>query len=278
MATFELFRYQLLPASQEQQQDLFGEHVTLEQLKERKNDIFWEVLRHVIPFESAELLQKVVMSEEHWFVVMLAPKRKAIINKPDFRSELVEDWPHVTLFVNNDPEVQVVGVSRNQRAFKDPFSVVRKLERRITRPLAHRGLTVHFQSIYDQTEFWALMREQQGRVEKVRFEMIAPNMANISSVLKVDLKRLNQEANAQKTTIELEAAAGTALQIDESDALVASCVDYSANGGGDIKVKLKNVKKVIRTSTSVRTFEAEEVVFENTTPEALDLFWEGVLK
>jgi hypothetical protein len=278
MATFELFRYQLLPTSQEPQQDLFGESLTLERIKKQKNSIFWDVLQQIFPFDSPDLLQKVLLAEGGWLVVKLAPRRKAVIHKPDFRSEFVEDWPHVTLFINNDPEVQVVGVSRNQRAFKDPFSVVRKLDRRITRHLTQRGLTVHFQSMYDQTEFWDLMLKQQGNVQKVRFEMIAPNMANISGILKLDLKRLNQESNAQKTTVELEATAGTALQINESDDLIAGCVEYSANGGGDIKVKLRNVKKEIRTSTSIRTFEADEVVFENTTPEFLDHFWKGVLK
>lgn len=198
MATFELFRYQLLPASQEPQQDLFGESLTLERIKEQKNVLFWEVLQQLFPFDSPDLLQKVLLAEGGWLVVKLAPRRKAAIHKPNFRSEFVEDWPYVTLFINNDPEVQVVGVSRNQRAFKDPFSVVRKLERRITRHLTQRGLTVHFQSMYDQMEFWGLMREQRGNVQKVRFEMIAPNMANISGVLKLDLRRLNQEAKPRR--------------------------------------------------------------------------------
>ncbi|CAN1572773.1 hypothetical protein MCEMAEM4_03403 [Burkholderiaceae bacterium] len=278
MATFELFRYQLLPASQEHQQDLFGESLTLDQIKEKKNEIFWELLQEGALFNSEKLLQKTLFSEGYWFSIKLAPKRKTVINKPDFRSESVENWPHITVFINNDPAVQIIGVSRNQRAFKDSISVVRTLEKRIGKPLKDRGLTVQFQSIYEQTEFWQLMQQQRGRVERVRFEMISPNMANISGVLKVDLRRLNQESNSQKTTLELEAVAGSALQIDQSDGLISSCVDYSANGGGDIKVKIKGFKKIIRTSTSVRTIEADEIIFEDTNCESLDLLLKGVLK
>jgi len=280
MAAFELFRFQLLPASQERQQELFGETLSLEELKERKNELFARVLaQDSRTSRSPDLLQKVLVEgHPEWMVMKIAPRRKAILNKPDFRTEQVEDWPYVTLFLNNDPEVQVIGVSRNQRAFKNTYSVVRALERRLEKPLRSVGLTVQFSSIYDRAEFWSIIENYTGRVEKVRFEMVAPNMANISRVLKVDLKRLNQEANAQRTTLELEAVGGTSLEIDKADELVSGCVDYSAEGGGDIKVKIKGMRKIIRTSTSVRVLELDEAIFENTTPDELDLLLKGVLK
>lgn len=278
MAVFELYRYQLLPASQAQQQDLFGESLSLADLVARKNALMRDVLNAVYPVEDPDLVQKVVLRDDSWFVLKLAPRRKAKLNKPDFRIENVEDWPHVVMFVNNDPDVQVIGVSRNQRAFSNPFSVVRGLEKLVSKHLLNRGLTIQFHSIYDQSEFWSLMASNRGKVEKVRFEMIAPNMANISRVLQVDIKRLNKEANAQKTTLELEAVAGTALEISEEDSMIASCVQYSADGGGDIKVKLKGFKKTISTSNTVRVIEIDEMEFENSTPDQLELILKGALK
>jgi hypothetical protein len=278
MATFELYRYQLLPASRAPQQDLFGASLSLDELVARKNDILRDVLIAVYPVPDPDLAQKVVLGEHDWFVLKLAPRRKAKLNKPDFRIENVEDWPHVVMFVNNDPEVQVIGVSRNQRAFSNPFSVVRGLEKLIAKHLLKRGLTIQFHSIYDQSEFWSFVAAHQGKVEKVRFEMISPNMANISRVLQVDLKRLNKEANAQKTTLELESVPGTALEISEQDSMIASCVQYSADGGGDIKVKVKGFKKTISTSHSVRVIEIDEMVFENSTPDQLELILKGALK
>ena len=41
---FELFRYQLLPASQHAQLDLYHEINSTKELKERKNEFFQEIL------------------------------------------------------------------------------------------------------------------------------------------------------------------------------------------------------------------------------------------
>lgn len=273
MAQFELYRYQLLPTSQ-QQQNLFDSELTVEEIRERKNEFFWRLLSNfnLISSKGYPIQQRVVFQEGDWFVVMLAPARKMSRETPDFRRETLETWPHVTVFINNSPDVQVIGISRNQRAFQTTHSVVKLLHRSLDGGLKRHGLTIQVKEQFEASEFWYLMNLFRGKVGRVRFEMVAPNMANISHVLKIDLKKLNAESNCQKANLELEALPGTSLEIDAEDQMVASCVEYASKGGGDISVKIVGLKKEIRTSTRVKTIEVDELIFQSTDAELLEGF------
>lgn len=68
-------------------------------------------------------------------------------------------------------------------------------------------------------------------------------MANISRVLKVDLRQLNRDSNCQKTDLQLEALPGAALEITKMDDLIEGCVEYASMGGGDIAIKSQGLEE-----------------------------------
>lgn len=271
MAQFELYRYQLLPTSQ-QQQHLFDSEFSVEEIREQKNEFFWRILLdfRLISSKGYPIQQRVLLQQENWFVVMIAPPRKMSRETPDFQRESLDTWPHLTVFINNSPDVQIIGISRNQRAFQTTHSVVKLLHRSLDGALRRHGLTIQVKEQFEATKFWELMDSYRGRIGRVRFEMVAPNMANISHVLKIDLKKLNAESNCQKANLELEALPGTSLEIDGRDEMVASCVEYASQGGGDISVKITGIKKEIRTSTQVKTIEIDEMIFQSTDAKLLE--------
>jgi hypothetical protein len=272
MSTFELYRYQLLPSSQ-LQQDLFSAPFTADQIRARKNEFFSSVLGRfrAISSRTQQIREKIVLNNGDWCAIKLAPGRKVKRSTADFRTESIDNWPHVTIFFNNAPNVQMIGISRNQKAFSETSTVVKILQRSLTHALREFGMVIQIEALFEQEHFWTIINGNRGKVSRVRFEMVAPNMANISHVLKLDLKQLNRDSNCHKANLELEAPPGGALEIDEKDDLIDGCVKYASAGGGDIAVKVMGFKKEIRTSTSVKTIEIEEMNFEGSNAEFLSV-------
>jgi hypothetical protein len=270
MQIYELFRFQLLPISQHQQ-ELFSKTFTVEQIRERKNEFLNEVLTKLPEFvhPRTEVRHKIERNEDEFFVFKLSAHRKLERYTEDFELERLETWPNVTVVIDNDPDRQVIGISRNILAFSSGHVVANLLQRTLNGALSQYGLTIQIQEQFAKNDFWEIIDKYRGRVKRVKFEMVSPNMANISHVLKVDLKQLNRESNSQRTSIELEAVDGASLELSPDNPLIASCVEYASAGGGDIAIKISGLKTEIRTSTSVSTVAIDSLEMEMPKKDAL---------
>lgn len=261
MQTFELFRYQLLPISQHQQ-ELFSKQVSADDIRAHKNEYFDQVLSDLPQFRhrGLEIRHKVERHTDEWFIFKLGTHKTVDRDTEEFQRERIESWPNVTVVVHNNPETQIISISKNQRAFSSSSSVAKLFERTVNGPLRAYGLTIQIKEQFEKNNFWSVVKQHEGKVTRVRFEMIAPNMANISRVLKVDLRQMNRDSNCQKTNIELQAVDGAALEISENNELIDGCVEYSSMGGGDIAIKIRGIKKEIRTSTTVKSVQIDELL------------------
>lgn len=270
MSTFELFRYQLLPASQHQH-ELFSVVLSADQVRERKNEFFDAALKGLSKFghRGLEIRHRVQLHQDGWFIFKVGAHKTVDRDTEDFQKEKVESWPNVTVIVNNQPEIQVLAISRNPRAFSSTSVVAKLFERTLTSLLREYGLSIQVREQFESANFWTVIGENKGKVLRLRFEMVAPNMANISRALSIDLKQLNRDTNAQQTNIELEAPPGGALEVSPQNELIDGCVEYSSLGGGDIAIKIKGMRKEIRTSTSVRSIEIEELTLQAPAPDLL---------
>lgn len=263
MSTFELFRYQLLPASQHQH-ELFSVVLSADQVRERKNEFFDAALTSLPKFRhrGLEIRHRVLHHRNSWFIFKVGAHKTVDRDTEDFQKEKVESWPNVTVIVNNDPSMQVLAISRNPKAFSSTSIVAQMFERMLTGLLREYGLSIQVREQFESANFWKVITENVGKVLRIRFEMVSPNMANISRVLKLDLKQLNRETNAQQTNLELEAPSGGALEVSPQNELIDGCVEYSSLGGGDIAIKIKGMRREIRTSTTVRSVEIDELALQ----------------
>lgn len=278
---FELFRYQLLPLTQHVQMDMFPEESfqsikTVEELRERKNEIFSHVMTNFpsLQYRQAEINHKIDIDSPPWFVVEINTQKSLKRDKPDFNQERIDTWPHVVAIINNQPEVQIIAVSRNTRAFSSGAIVAKILQVNLGRVLQRYQLSIQIEALFEKSEFWHLVEEYQGRISSVNFELISPNMANISKGLELDLARLNVDTNSHRTDLKLNSSEGSTLEINQENPLVNSLVDYSSKGGGDIELKITGIKKTIRTSKSVREISIDELSIQNLTPDRLEWLFE----
>lgn len=271
---FELFRYQLLPITTQVTKDMFREVKTIDELRENKNKYFREVLDSFPKFShpTCELKQKVIFSKGSWVSFKLAAHKRLERENEDFKKEHIENWPCVTVFVNNDPDVQIIAISKNRKAFSSGAVVAGLIKDSLKGNLLDYQLSMHVEAIFDKNEFWSIIDRNEGRITNVRFELISPNMANISKSLELDLKQINKDTNSHKTVLELNSPEGANLEIKKTNEVINSLVEYSAEGGGDISFKISGYKKRVHTSSSVSSIEIDEITVENLTAEKLDTF------
>jgi len=250
--SFRLYRYQLLPI--DRHSDDLWDSRTVEELLADKNSIFARSIPSVGDYRhrGAELSVQVDKSGEEAFVVRLAPGRFLTRETADFRSEQIEHWPHVSAIILNRPDEQYLVVQERQAAFASTDTVIKVIEKATRGALESAGLRLRVEAMFKESYFWSLVSEFHHRITSVEFEFITPNMANISGSLSASLKGLSKETNASKSELALQSDADSALKLSEENSMVKGLVEYTSEGGGDITIKVRGLRKKFHTRNSPR--------------------------
>lgn len=263
LARFHLYRYQLLPIDRHFQGDLYGAS-TIEELLSQKNNIFLEALSSPSAFFSSRTqtaTQKIAEADD-FLLYRIAANRSLQHETRDFQTEVIDNWPKILLVIWNAPDKQLIAVQHRTNAFQDTDSVLKLVFGSIESLLSRRQLTAIWEPLFERNAFWELIDKNRGKIQEVDFELVTPNMANISAVLPEDLRQFAKRTNAVKSHVALTSDGASALKIEPSDPVVNALVDYSSEGGGNIAIRLAGVKKKIHTSRTVREITIDEAVLQ----------------
>lgn len=268
---FKLYRYQLLPIDRHTP-DLY-QGMSTDQVIARKNAIFAHAMSFVGEYRHSgkAILTRVDRTSNDGFLVRLSPSRPLTRELPDFRVETVENWPHVTAFVLNRPDEQYIAVQERAAAFDSTDTAVKVIEKATRLALQNAGLRLHVESLFRESAFWDLVVEHGAKITWVNFEFITPNMASISATLADELKQVSKDTNAAKGGLRLQSDGAAALDLSPENETVKGLVDYTSEGGGDITIKVKGIRKRIRTSTSSRTIELNDLEVSAPPDQAIDI-------
>lgn len=274
--TFDLYRFQLLPISQNIHDDLYIDNLSIEKLKELKNQIFSDVISKLIKINhrTFDIIQKNIPIGGDWIAFKLGAKKHVEIGTTDLKKSTIDSWPHITIIINNNPQIQTIAISRNTKAFSSTAAVSKLLQRNLEHALRTRQLTLHIKPIFDKRDFWSVISKYEHEISSVKFELISPNMSNISKSLTIDLKTINEETNSHRTNVELNADNGANLELSESNRVVSGLVEYAAQGGGNISIKVQGVRQKIQTNTEIKTLEIDEFTVDNLSQDGLFLLLE----
>lgn len=276
--TFRVYRYQLLPIDRHTD-DLYGGLTTAE-LIEQKNTIFSKTIPFIRSYRhrGSDLSVRVDNADSNEvFVISVASRRALTRETPDFRKEQIENWPHVTAFILNRPDEQYIVVQDRPTAFANTDTVVKIIQSSTRISLQKAGLRMHVESVFSEKYFWELAQQYKDRITFVEFEFITPNMANISSTLSDTLRELAKDTNSSQSNIQLRSDPASALKLDPEDPVVHGLVDYTSQGGGDISIRVRGMRKRIQTSSSVREIELDDLQM-SVPPEQLGEIIRGLLK
>jgi hypothetical protein len=241
---FDLFRYQLVP-QKTLQLKLFHKPITIEELKKNKNTYFAEALNGIKKLQRKdedELSFKICNLGKDFFLIKLGPKKGVKVQDEDFIKQTVPNYPDVEIFINNSKDTQGIAISRNRQAFSNSFIVANLLEKNFGRILRDYDLAIYIHPILKKDEFWAIVKSYENRITQIRFELIKPNLADISGALKDDLRTLMDSTNSHKTYLEINAARESCLEnINRGNENLSSVVDYVASGAGSVCLKAKGI-------------------------------------
>lgn len=156
---------------------------------------------------------------------------------PEEKFETTEHkgWRASNLVINtsSDPDGQIVAIQDRPDVGK-PLAILSSLSDHINETMRDSGWMLSVNAMVEQQDFWAAVRKYKGQITKAEFTYVTPNVLGIRSELNKRLKEYREHENAQSVTVSLSEPKGDLnLETDE----VADAVDYTASGGGSVKLK-----------------------------------------
>ena len=271
---FHIYRYHLLPLTRRDNQiELFPEKkLTYEEIKAKKNDFFKDVLGDLNESKLNSNPLKLHHQEDTFYLFKLAQKKTTSITR-NFETENIINEPYIYVVINNDSEVQKIAISENSDAFSNPDVVKNILNKVFQNDLKKFGLNIEIEQVFDKVNFWNYVGKHKYEITYLDFQFIKPNLANISRSLPEDFKNFADNVNSHKSQIILKAPEkGTLENIDKSNNEINGLVNYTSEGAGFIKMKIKNIRKTINTKESPVTLQIEELDIEGAGDQVLKLY------
>ncbi|MDP4207275.1 MAG: hypothetical protein Q8928_00545 [Bacteroidota bacterium] len=277
-ANFEVFRYQLV-VDKVLQLNMY-DYKSAEDIRADKNKILQKLITDdTFKFynSQSEIYSKLLHTNGTLSYFRLGVKRNTKVFKKDFSEDYIENYPNIIVAINNDPNVQKIAIQSNTHAFQDCNTVSHIIQKTIDPKIKKSNLSFFVEPLFDKQEFWNLIKKYPKQVKQVTFNLISPNLANISKNLKLDLKSLYEDTNTLKTKVELNADEESYLDIKENSTFVNSLVDYSADGGGNIQMRVKGIRKALHTAQSPSDFNVDELLLKSENWDELDRLFNDIL-
>lgn len=277
--TFEVFRYQLV-VDKTLPINLFQKYETADQVRADKNNIFQQVVaKEDFNFKgsNSELTSKFLYTDGTMSYFRLGVKRSTTLYSKDLSPHSEENYPNIIIAFNNDPTVQKIAIQTNTAAFKETNIVSNIIQETLENELKDYNLSFYTEPIYDTQEFWNLVKKYPKQIKQLTFDLISPNMANITKNLQLNLKQLYEDTNTHKTKVELNADNESYLEIKEESKFVNSLVKYSADGGGNIFMKVAGKRKLLHTAQSPEEFDIDKNLLEDIDWDKLNEKFKNIL-
>ncbi len=258
---FNLYRYQILPTNRYFQGDLFGEITSIEDLIEKKNILFYEAIKSIKDWkiQNNSLLGNLVYDKNDFLLFRFAPKRTTKIENDNFEEEYLKNYPSIFIGIWNHPNKQIIAIQDRKKSFSHTKSVLKILTESINNALEQKQLSFYGEPIFHKEAFWDIIEEHDKKIQNIKFELITPNMANISQSLSDDIKNLAKLTNTAKTNIEIDSHDSSTLRVDKDIKQIADLVDYASEGGGNISIKIKGIQKRVQTANNIKQVEIAEI-------------------
>ncbi len=278
---FEYYRFFLTPIEEpelpfvkkktreEVIEDIFSQDKTYK-FKNRETDYCLYIKQKVDSYVFASIGKKV---------------KKHIRTAPEdgFQTREIEDWPGCDIFINlsnehdtgkTETKGQLILVQINNVDMKYRSSILQKLAASINKNIQKYGFYLTISSIpSEKTLFWNVVKENEGKIKRITFSYIPPNLLDLKSSLEDDLRSVSREFNSTKVQVSMENIDGN-LTLSKGNKLLEESAKYVDLGAGTFKLQFKgNKKKSISSDDCIKTetFIDPEITLrsQNITKEQL---------
>lgn len=271
---FHIYRYHLLPISKKDTQVELFENKTMsyEEIREKKNTFFKEILDNLITSTSNVNPLQLFHNENEFYLFKLAQKKVTTITQ-NFENLVIDNEPYVYVIINNDKDVQKIAISENIDAFSNPDVVRNILKKVLQKDLKRFGLNIEMEQLFDSVNFWKYVSSHKDQITYINFQYIKPNLASISHSLPEDFKNFADNVNSHESHLTIKAPNNGKLEnIDKSNKDINGLVEYTANGAGSIKLKVKNLRKQLNTKENPVIFQVDQIDIEGAADQVIKLY------
>src|SRR5690606_15507958 len=211
---------------------------------------------------------------DNCFLLKIANPKKTTIIK-NFKPVITEHEPYVFVIFNNDDKIQKIAIGENTESFYSVDGTKNLLIKVLNRELKKFGLNIEIEKLFDVKDFWFYVKQYENQIKKIEFEFIKPNLANISKTIPNAFRKLQDKTNAHKAKVSFEAPQhGHLEKINKSNKEINGIVDYSAEGGGNIKIKVKSLTKQINTAEKPVILQIKELDLEGAPDQLIKVYKE----
>lgn len=211
-----------------------------------------------------------------YIIASLGRQSEARLSGPPstgFTETTQEEWPNVLVIINTSvqqPLGQTIAVMYDATVFKKPLSALRSYvdSATATNELLE-GYELILHSVSKKESFWEIIRTRTGRIQKLTFDLAAPNFLGLNDEVSEGMKSIKKRYNATKATLSIENPEGS-LIVPKGDQFVDQAANYATKGAGDIKLKVQEEgtisAKGVTVTATISTVDTK-VVVESENPE-----------
>lgn len=280
--SFEIYRYQLLPINSEQLElpAIVPEKQTYDFLINNKNAIFNSILDNLksLYYTRTDLVLISEKISDDIYTLKIGAKKEVEIFSKTLIPEEKENWPNVLVVIYNDSNIQKIAIEKNIKSFTSTNVVANILEDNFSNLLLNHKLNIFIKPTFYKKDFWTLVEKYDNKIIKLSFDIISPNLSEISKTLHIDLKKGKKENNIQKSTIQFQSDKNSALKIKKGNTLIDSLVDYSSEGGGGISIRVKGIKKTITTANNIIEHSIDNIELTGKKSEDIIKVYKGLFE
>lgn len=117
--------------------------------------------------------------------------------------------------IDTNEDIQVIAIEQ-QRDFSTLLNTpLNALKKQLNKLLKDKYLIVKINPIQKPSTFWRFVKEHEDDIKEVEFEVSAPNMPELTSMIGLEMSTLLSTTNSSTGNIAMKAANSTALVLDE---------------------------------------------------------------
>jgi len=268
------FRYQLLPIQSDQQELWAHLKDTPEELIQKKNQYFAEAIGKLEDYTDKKKYAHVLhLTDDDHYILKIGQRKSTTLANEKLQEHVAENWPFCYVIIDNDPNNQKMVISENIAAFSTPAVLSKYLASIFKDILQHYGLNIEIEPMFERKDFWRVVRNQS--ITRLNFTVIRPNMARISKSLPKAFRAAVEETNSHKSVIAFNAPEKGVLEnINEQNESIDGLVQYAAEGGGHIKIKMQGKRKMIDTAELPVKSEVTQIELEGSVNALIKFFKE----
>lgn len=264
MSKYILYRYQFSPI-QSNVQSMFpveAENMSDEELMQKKQVLFASLFDENVElkFKKGNKLYnyKMLFCQGGFFVFKIA-NDKSVNLEENFTKCKHEYSPSCNVIIDNRKDFQIIAVEEKKNVFKSTDVVSSILQDTFSKYLQSYRLSIAVRRIFDETDFWTIVADNRDSIEKVRFRFSYPNLPTLNKNVKEAIAEVAKSTASGNSEFMLEAQKGYSLNVSEEDSNLSSLVQMSADGGEEIKIKIKKLSAWQKVGDSSKSIEIEDL-------------------